>query len=71
VVFFLQWTNMPIIYTYLLGAQTTFLSFFFIWVRASFPRIRYDRLINLTWKTFLPFRLAALLIITPIAALSL
>lgn len=34
--------------------KTTILAFLFIWIRGRFPRIRYDRLINLTWKTFLP-----------------
>ena len=28
--------------------------FFFIWVRASFPRYRYDQLMRLGWKVFLP-----------------
>lgn len=32
--------------------------FFFIWVRASFPRYRYDQLMRLGWKIFLPFSLA-------------
>lgn len=31
---------------------------FFIWVRASFPRFRYDQLMRLGWKVFLPFVLA-------------
>lgn len=43
-----------------------FISFRFIWVRASFPRIRYDKLINLTWKTFLPISLVILIILCPI-----
>lgn len=30
-----------------------FIAFIFLWVRGSFPRIRYDTLISLTWKTFL------------------
>nr|ABO14124.1 NADH dehydrogenase subunit 1 [Quintana atrizona] len=30
----------------------------FIWVRASFPRFRYDQLMHLTWKNFLPLVLA-------------
>lgn len=29
--------------------------FFFLWVRASVPRFRYDALMRLTWKVFLPF----------------
>ncbi len=33
------------------------ISFFILWVRGRFPRMRYDRLIRLTWKSFLPFRL--------------
>lgn len=31
-----------------------FLTFLFIWVRGSFPRFRYDKLIYLTWKLYLP-----------------
>jgi NADH:ubiquinone oxidoreductase subunit H len=38
----------------------------FIWIRATIPRIRYDNLIYLTWKEFLPFRLRILLILIPI-----
>lgn len=30
-----------------------FISFFFIWVRGAYPRFRYDKLINLTWKVYL------------------
>nr|YP_009051412.1 NADH dehydrogenase subunit 1 [Tetrastemma olgarum]AIH00400.1 NADH dehydrogenase subunit 1 [Tetrastemma olgarum] len=33
------------------------ISFFILWVRGSFPRMRYDRLMALTWKGFLPFSL--------------
>jgi NADH-quinone oxidoreductase subunit H len=36
--------------------------FFFIWVRAAFPRYRYDQLMNIGWKIFLPFSLAFLLL---------
>ena len=34
-----------------------FFAYVFVWVRGTLPRIRYDQLINLTWKTFLPFSL--------------
>nr|AZN62413.1 NADH dehydrogenase subunit 1 [Channa diplogramma] len=30
----------------------------FLWVRASYPRFRYDQLMHLTWKNFLPLTLA-------------
>ena len=32
--------------------------FCFLWVRATFPRYRYDQLMRLGWKVFLPFSLA-------------
>nr|AJY78499.1 NADH dehydrogenase subunit 1 [Cucullaea labiata] len=31
-----------------------------VWVRASFPRFRYDQLMSLTWKTFCPISIAVL-----------
>ncbi len=32
-------------------------AFFFLWVRATFPRFRYDQLMRLGWKVFLPISL--------------
>lgn len=40
-------------------SQTIGLARIFIWVRGAYPRMRYDQLINLTWKTFLPFALSS------------
>uniref|UniRef100_A0AAU7YSV7 NADH-ubiquinone oxidoreductase chain 1 n=1 Tax=Rhopalus latus TaxID=238591 RepID=A0AAU7YSV7_9HEMI len=34
-----------------------FIVFWFIWVRGTLPRFRYDKLMYLTWKTFLPMSL--------------
>ena len=39
------------------GIKTTLLLFGFIWVRSSFPRYRYDQLMRLGWKVFLPLSL--------------
>nr|YP_009255815.1 NADH dehydrogenase subunit 1 [Cichla ocellaris]YP_010985599.1 NADH dehydrogenase subunit 1 [Cichla monoculus]ANE11109.1 NADH dehydrogenase subunit 1 [Cichla ocellaris]WOK81871.1 NADH dehydrogenase subunit 1 [Cichla monoculus] len=38
--------------------KTTLLSVLFLWVRASYPRFRYDQLMHLIWKNFLPLTLA-------------
>ena len=38
-------------------AKIAFVLFCFIWVRATFPRFRYDQLMRLGWKVFLPFSL--------------
>ena len=37
--------------------KTLFFLFLFIWVRATFPRYRYDQLMRLGWKVFLPLSL--------------
>uniref|UniRef100_A0AAU7B9G6 NADH-ubiquinone oxidoreductase chain 1 n=1 Tax=Novoplectron serratum TaxID=3073467 RepID=A0AAU7B9G6_9ORTH len=41
--------------------KLTFLSFMFIWVRGTLPRFRYDKLMYLAWKSFLPLSLNYLL----------
>lgn len=43
--------------------KIVFFAFLFIWVRARYPRFRYDLLIGLTWKGFLPSALTFLLIV--------
>ena len=37
--------------------KTFFVMFCILWVRATFPRFRYDQLMRLGWKVFLPFSL--------------
>lgn len=39
-------------------------SVLFIWARGAYPRIRYDKLIRLTWKQFLPITLVVIIIIS-------
>jgi NADH-quinone oxidoreductase subunit H len=48
------------------GFKTTLILFVFVWVRAAFPRYRYDQLMRLGWKVFLPFSLGWLLFISGI-----
>ena len=39
------------------------LLFIFIWIRATFPRYRYDQLMRLGWKVFLPISLASVVLV--------
>jgi len=47
-----------------LALKIAFVLFFFLWVRASFPRYRYDQLMRLGWKVFLPISLVAVVIVS-------
>jgi NADH-quinone oxidoreductase subunit H len=46
-----------------LGLKTILFLFLYIWVRAAFPRYRYDQLMRLGWKVFLPLSLAWVLFV--------
>lgn len=48
------------------GLKTIFFLFSFIWVRAAFPRYRYDQLMRLGWKVFLPLSLAWVVLVSGI-----
>nr|WSP02197.1 NADH dehydrogenase subunit 1 [Clarias meladerma] len=41
--------------------KAALLSVLFLWIRASYPRFRYDQLMHLVWKNFLPMTLALIL----------
>nr|YP_010000378.1 NADH dehydrogenase subunit 1 [Sitta europaea]QOD96251.1 NADH dehydrogenase subunit 1 [Sitta europaea] len=46
------------LYPMILATKTLLLSAGFLWIRASYPRFRYDQLMHLLWKNFLPLTLA-------------
>ncbi|MBC3869023.1 NADH-quinone oxidoreductase subunit NuoH [Undibacterium oligocarboniphilum] len=46
-----------------LGVKTFFVVSLFIWARASFPRYRYDQIMRLGWKVFIPLTLVYLVIV--------
>ena len=45
------------------AAKTAFLLFCFLWMRATFPRYRYDQIMRLGWKVFIPLTIVWLLLI--------
>jgi NADH-quinone oxidoreductase subunit H len=46
--------------------KTIFFMFSYIWVRAAFPRYRYDQLMRIGWKVFLPLSLGWVFLVTGI-----
>jgi NADH-quinone oxidoreductase subunit H len=44
-------------------AKTALLLFLFLWFRATFPRYRYDQIMRLGWKVFIPLTIVWLLVI--------
>nr|YP_010506497.1 NADH dehydrogenase subunit 1 [Syritta pipiens]UXF58189.1 NADH dehydrogenase subunit 1 [Syritta pipiens] len=49
------------VFSFFFYLKLMFISFVFIWVRGTLPRFRYDKLMYLAWKVFLPFSLNYLL----------
>nr|AIA61472.1 NADH dehydrogenase subunit 1 [Vulpes zerda] len=49
---------LPELYSVNFTIKTLLLTISFLWIRASYPRFRYDQLMHLLWKNFLPLTLA-------------
>ncbi|AEK59192.1 MULTISPECIES: NADH-quinone oxidoreductase subunit NuoH [Acidithiobacillus] len=43
--------------------KTAFLLYVFLWIRATFPRYRYDQIMRLGWKVFIPVTIAWIVVI--------
>nr|YP_010372966.1 NADH dehydrogenase subunit 1 [Chilabothrus argentum]UPH83825.1 NADH dehydrogenase subunit 1 [Chilabothrus argentum] len=54
--------NPPTLFTINLMTKTIMLTTLFLWVRASYPRFRYDQLMHLLWKQYLPLTMAMCLL---------
>jgi len=52
-----------LLYSLSLGLKSSIIVFTFIWVRASFPRIRFDQLISFCWTVLLPIVFAFIVLI--------
>nr|AWD84289.1 NADH dehydrogenase subunit 1 [Gerres filamentosus] len=50
--------HFPELTTMNLMTKSALLAILFLWVRASYPRFRYDQLMHLIWKNYLPLTLA-------------
>ncbi len=44
-------------------AKTSFFLFLFIWFRATFPRYRYDQIMRLGWKVFIPITIVWIVVV--------
>ncbi len=47
----------------LAGHKTSAMLFLFLWFRATFPRYRYDQIMRLGWKVFIPISLVWLVVV--------
>jgi NADH-ubiquinone oxidoreductase chain 1 len=46
-----------------IGIKSCVMIFIFIWVRASFPRIRFDQLMSFSWTILLPIVIALIVLV--------
>ncbi len=53
--------NVPILGPLVMIGKTILLLIFMVWIRATLPRIRYDRLMQFGWKVLLPIALVAVI----------
>jgi NADH-ubiquinone oxidoreductase chain 1 len=51
------------IYGFSLGLKSCIMIFIFIWIRASFPRIRFDQLMSFCWTVLLPIVIAFIIFV--------
>ena len=61
------WFSNPLIegllYGISLGLKSSIMIFVFIWIRASFPRIRFDQLMSFCWTILLPLIIAFVVLV--------
>ena len=62
----IQSVLIPLISPIIISIKGAIISFIFLWVRTSFPRIRYDQLMSLLWKNYLPLSISLLWLLNSI-----
>jgi NADH-quinone oxidoreductase subunit H len=50
-----------------LALKTSFILLLFLWARATFPRFRYDHIMRLGWKVFIPVTLVWVFVVAVVA----
>jgi NADH-ubiquinone oxidoreductase chain 1 len=56
-------SSSPFLQSFVLGLKSSLVFFFFIWVRATLPRVRFDQLMVLCWCSLLPLGFAFFVLI--------
>ncbi len=59
----------PLVSILVLAVKVLFMEFVFVWIRASLPRVRYDKLMRFSWKFLLPLSLLNLAVTAVVVAL--
>ena len=52
-------------------AKTSFFLFMFLWLRATFPRYRYDQIMRLGWKIFIPITIVWLIVVAVLVVMNI
>ena len=55
--------SIGLFYSFFLALKSCIMIFIFIWVRASFPRTRFDQLMSFCWTVLLPLVIAFIIFI--------
>ena len=59
----------PLLGMGLFAAKVLFVLFLFVWIRASVPRVRYDKFMKFCWKFMVPLALANMAVTAVVVAL--
>lgn len=57
--------------SFLFFLKLGFIGFLFVWVRGAFPRYRYDKLIFIAWKSYLPISLSLLILFIGVLSMNI